>query len=654
MSSVQTAAVTIQLPDGSSKSLPQGSTGYDLAASIGAGLAKAALAVIVTNATVANKIVDFNYRLQDGDQIRLLTKKDTESLEVLRHTSAHVLAQAVQNLFPQAKIAIGPAIEDGFYYDFDIPNHTLTPDDFPAIEAEMAKIAKAGQKLVQKPAENAAELVKEIRSEGEIYKADILEKYQDNATLYHCVDKETGETVWYDVCEGPHVPDTSWIKAIKLLSVAGAYWRGDEKNQMLQRVYATAFWTKDDLQAYLDKRAEAERRDHRKLAKDLDLFSIKDEIGPGLVLWHPNLGVVREQLEAMLKKKLRRAGYDFVFTPHLAKRDLWDISGHTSHYLENMFHMEIEGQEYLLKPMNCPMHTMIFKSNLHSYRELPIRIAELGTVYRYEKSGVMHGLNRVRGFTQDDAHIFCRPDQIREEILACIKLIEDIFKLFGMSFDQVELSTRPEKYVGELDNWNDAEAALKDALNDSGLDYEINEGDGAFYGPKIDFKIKDALGRSWQCSTVQLDFNLPHRFELKYKDSDGSDKQPIMIHRAIFGSMERFAGILIEHYAGAFPVWLAPVQATVLTIADRHSKYANKVADALEQADIRVSVDASSDKIGAKIRRAELAKTPYMLIVGDNEADANTVSARIKGSDKKDVSLSVDELVEQLVKESRV
>jgi threonyl-tRNA synthetase len=654
MSSVQTATVTIQLPDGSTKSLPQGSTGYDLAASIGSGLAKAALAVIVTNNIVANKIYDFNYRLQDGDQIRLLTKKDPESLEVLRHTSAHVLAQAVQNLYPQAKIAIGPAIEDGFYYDFEIPNHTLTPEDFPAIEAEMAKIAKAGQKMVQKPADNAAELVKEIRSEGEIYKADILEKYQDNATLYHCVDKETGETIWYDVCEGPHVPDTSWVKAIKLLSVAGAYWRGDEKNQMLQRVYATAFWTKDDLQAFLDQRAEAERRDHRKLAKDLDLFSIKDEIGPGLVLWHPNLGVVREQLEAMLKKKLRRAGYDFVFTPHLAKRDLWDISGHTSHYLENMFHMEIEGQEYLLKPMNCPMHTMIFKSNLHSYRELPMRIAELGTVYRYEKSGVMHGLNRVRGFTQDDAHIFCRPDQIREEILACIKLIEDIFKLFGMSFDQVELSTRPEKYVGELDNWNDAEAALKDALNDSGLDYEINEGDGAFYGPKIDFKIKDALGRSWQCSTVQLDFNLPHRFELKYKDSDGSDKQPIMIHRAIFGSMERFAGILIEHYAGAFPVWLAPVQATVLTIADRHSEYANKVADTLEQADIRVSVDTSSDKIGAKIRRAELAKTPYMLIVGDNEAEANTVSARIKGSDKKDVSLSVDELVEQLVNEGRV
>lgn len=654
MSSVQTATVSIQLPDGSTKTLPQGSTGYDLAASIGPGLAKAALAVIITNNTVANKIYDFNYPLQDGDHIRLLTKKDPESLEVLRHTSAHVLAQAVQNLYPKAKIAIGPAIEDGFYYDFDIPNHTLTPEDFPAIEAEMANIAKAGQKMVQKSADNAAELVKEIRGEGEIYKADILEKYQDNATLYHCVDKETGETIWYDVCEGPHVPDTSWVKAIKLLSVAGAYWRGDENNQMLQRVYATAFWTKDDLQAFLDQRAEAERRDHRKLAKDLDLFSIKDEIGPGLVLWHPNLGVVREQLEAMLKKKLRRAGYDFVFTPHLAKRDLWDISGHTSHYLENMFHMEIEGQEYLLKPMNCPMHTMIFKSNLHSYRELPMRIAELGTVYRYEKSGVMHGLNRVRGFTQDDAHIFCRPDQIREEILACIKLIEDIFKLFGMSFDQVELSTRPEKYVGELDNWNDAEAALKDALNDSGLDYEINEGDGAFYGPKIDFKIKDALGRSWQCSTVQLDFNLPHRFELKYKDSDGSDKQPIMIHRAIFGSMERFAGILIEHYAGAFPVWLAPVQATVLTIADRHSEYANKIADALEQADIRVSVDTSSDKIGAKIRRAELAKTPYMLIVGDNEAGANTVSARIKGSDKKDVSVSVDELVEQLVNESRV
>lgn len=654
MSSVQTASITIQLPDGTAKELPQGATGYDLAASIGPGLAKAAVAVVVTNQAVTDKIVDFNYALQNGDQVRLLTKKDPESLEVLRHTSAHVLAQAVQNLFPQARIAIGPAIDTGFYYDFDIPNHTLTPDDFPKIEAEMAKIAKAGQKMIQKPAENAAALVTEIRGEGEIYKADILEKYQDNATLYHCVDKETGNTIWYDVCEGPHVPDTSWIKAFKLLSVAGAYWRGDENNAMLQRVYATAFWSKDDLQAFLDQRAEAERRDHRKLAKELDLFSIKDEVGPGLVLWHPNLGVVREQLEAMLKKKLRRAGYDFVFTPHLAKRDLWDISGHTSHYLENMFCMEIEGQEYLLKPMNCPMHTMIFRNNLHSYRELPMRMAELGTVYRYEKSGVMHGLNRVRGFTQDDAHIFCRPDQIREEILGCIRLIEDIFKCFGMSFDQVELSTRPDKYVGDLDNWNEAEAALKDALNDSGLEYEINEGDGAFYGPKIDFKIKDALGRSWQCSTVQLDFNLPHRFELKYKDSDGSDKQPIMIHRAIFGSLERFAGILIEHYAGAFPVWMAPVQATVLTIADRHTEYANKVADALENADIRVSVDASSDKIGAKIRRAELAKPPYMLVVGDNEAEAGTVSVRAKGKGTKDENQALTAFVEKITAESRI
>ncbi len=643
------ATIMITLPDGTQKELPHGATGYDLAASIGPGLAKAALAVVVTNAEhPEGKIFDFNHALQDGDTIRLLTKKDPESLEVLRHTCAHVLAQAVQNLYPSAKIAIGPAIEDGFYYDFDIPEHTLTPEDFPKIETEMKNIARVGQKLQQRPAEDAAALVQKIRGEGEIYKADILEKYQDNATLYYCVDQKSGEDIWFDVCEGPHVPDTSWIKAFKLLSVAGAYWRGDESNQQLQRVYATAFWSKDDLNAFIERRKEAERRDHRKLAKELDLFSIKDEIGPGLVLWHPNLGVVRQQLEEMLKKKLRQGGYDVVYTPHLAKRDLWDISGHTSHYLENMFHMEIEGQEYLLKPMNCPMHTMIFKSNLHSYRELPIRLAELGTVYRYEKSGVMHGLNRVRGFTQDDAHIFCRPDQIKTEIIDVIQLIDDIFKCFGMAFDQVELSTRPEKYVGDIDDWNNAEAALQDALKEYGLDYEVNEGDGAFYGPKIDFKIKDALGRSWQCSTVQLDFNLPTRFGLKFKDSDGTDKQPIMIHRAIFGSLERFAGILIEHYAGAFPLWLAPTQVAILPIADRHIEAADALAKQLKAGDVRVTVDTGSDKIGAKIRRAELAKIPAMVVLGDKEAESGTVSVRWKGTDKTDETLTTEAFIQHI------
>ncbi|MDH4379895.1 MAG: threonine--tRNA ligase [Vampirovibrionales bacterium] len=665
MSVAATAFITVHLPDGSSRTLPTGSTGYDLAASIGAGLAKAAVAIVLephplgggNQHTCAGHshgptIKDFNYALQDGDTVKILTTKDELSLDVLRHSAAHILAQAVQNLYTDAKIAIGPCIEDGFYYDFDIASHTLTPEDFPAIEAEMKRIANQGQKLVQRVVNNPHEQVKTIRAAGEIYKADILEKYADsNPTYYVCVDGSTGKDVWFDVCEGPHVPDTSWLKAFKLLSVSGAYWRGDEKNAQLQRVYATAFWSQKDLDEFIQRREEADKRDHRKLARELDLFSIKDEVGPGLVLWHQNLAVVREQLETMLKRKLRKAGYHTVFTPHLAKRDLWDISGHTSHYLENMFTMDIEGQEYLLKPMNCPMHTMIFKSNLHSYRELPIRIAELGTVYRYEKSGVMHGLNRVRGFTQDDAHIFCRPDQVQSEIVSTIRLIDEIFKLFGMQFSQVELSTRPEKYVGELADWDLAESALKAALEEYGLPYEINEGDGAFYGPKIDFKIKDAIGRSWQCSTVQLDFNLPERFSLKYKDSDGSDKIPFMIHRAIFGSLERFAGILIEHYAGAFPAWLAPKQVAILTIADRHNDYAEQVAKVLSDADIRVTLDTTSEKINGKVRKAELAKIPYMLVLGDKEAETQTVSVRSKAEGKTIGSFPLSDWLGQLSSE---
>lgn len=656
MTTTDQKTIAITLPDGTIKELPTGATGYDLAASIGAGLAKASVACALKTegedhgccGHTRERIVDFNVPLQDGQTVRLITKKDPESLDVLRHTAAHIMAQAVQNLYPQAKIAIGPAIEDGFYYDFDIPNHTLTPEDFPKIEAEMTRIAQAKQTLICRHVDNATQMITDIKAAGETYKAEILEKYQDNATIYVMADKESGADVWFDICEGPHVPHTGWLKAFKLLSVSGAYWRGDENNAQLQRIYATAFWDKKDLNAYIERLAEAEKRDHRKLAKELDLFSIKDEIGPGLVLWHQNLATVREQLENVLKARLKKAGYKTVYTPHLAKRDLWDISGHTSHYLENMFHMDIEGQQYLLKPMNCPMHTMIFKSNLHSYRELPIRIAELGTVYRYEKSGVMHGLNRVRGFTQDDAHIFCRPDQVQSEIVNTIELIRGMFKLFGMEFDQVELSTRPDKYVGDIEDWNLAEDALRAALKESNLAYEVNEGDGAFYGPKIDFKIKDAIGRSWQCSTVQLDFNLPVRFNLKYKDSDGQDKIPFMIHRAIFGSLERFAGILIEHFAGAFPVWLAPTQIAVLPIADRHHKYAEQIVQQLNDADFRVTLDTSGDKINGKVRRAEVAKIPYMLVIGDKEQEAGSVAIRSKALGRNVGVLPVAELIKQL------
>ncbi|MBK8190717.1 MAG: threonine--tRNA ligase [Vampirovibrionales bacterium] len=623
--------MTVTLPNGASQSLTRGASALDLARAIGPGLAKAAVACEIVRDGGEPFLSDFHAPLQDGDRVRLLTSKDPESLWVLRHTAAHVMAQAVQRLFPSAKIAIGPAIETGFYYDFEIPDHTLTPDDFAAIEAEIARIVAQGQRLRRRevsPAEVDATLA-QLRAQGEIYKAELLESHRDHGpTFYDCVSPEDGAAKWFDFCAGPHLQDTSGIKAVKLLSVAGAYWRGDEKNAQLQRIYATAFWSQADLDAFLQQREEAERRDHRKLARELDLFSIRDEIGPGLILWHPPLATVREELEAFLRQKLREYDYQTVYTPHLAKKDLWDISGHTSHYLENMFTLDIEGQPYILKPMNCPMHTMIFKSHLHSYRDLPIRIAEMGTVYRYEKSGVMHGLNRVRGFTQDDAHLFCRPDQIQSEILDLIAFINETFAAFGMAFSQVELSTRPEQYVGELADWNEAEAALKNALDASGSPFVVNEGDGAFYGPKIDFKIQDAIGRTWQCATIQLDFNLPARFELSYKDSDGAVKRPIMIHRAIFGSMERFVGILIEHYAGAFPLWLAPTQAMILPISDRHLEAARQTQKTLRAAGLRALVDESGETIGNKIRKAQLQKIPYMLVLGDKEIEQDAVAVR--------------------------
>ncbi|MGE0200328.1 MAG: threonine--tRNA ligase [Candidatus Melainabacteria bacterium] len=623
------AEITISLPDQSQRTLPAGATPYDLAAAIGPGLAKAAMASVING-----RVRDLRFPLQDGDTVKLLTTKDPESLDVLRHSTAHILAQAVQKLFPGTKIATGPNIETGFYYDMDVPGHTLSPADFEKIEAEMNRIA--GQKQIFErrhigdPSTIAAK-IKEFQASGEIFKAEILEKYKDdNPTVYICKNPETGEEVWFDLCEGPHLPDTSWIKAFKLMSVSGAYWRGDEKNPMLQRVYATAFWNQKDLDAYLNQLEEADKRDHRKLAKEHHLFSIEDEVGSGLVLWHPALATVREELENYWRRQHRLRGYELVYTPHIAKRDLWDVSGHTCFYMDNMYTMEIDEQEYIVKPMNCPFHVLIYKNQLRSYRDLPIRLSELGTVYRYEKSGTMHGLNRVRGFTQDDAHLFCRIDQITEEILGVIAFVDDTLKLFDMEFE-VELSTRPEEFVGEIEVWDQAEAALKDALaryNNGALTYQLNEGDGAFYGPKIDFKLKDAIGRTWQCSTVQLDFNLPQRFGLRYKDADGQDKQPIMIHRAIFGSLERFAGTLIEHYAGAFPAWLSHQQVIFLPIADRHVEAARKMEARLRQQLIRAKTDNSNEGIGHKIRQAQLAKVPYMLVIGDKEAESGQVAVR--------------------------
>jgi threonyl-tRNA synthetase len=621
--------ITLTLPDGNTKTLPAGSNAHDLALAISPRLAEQAMAC-----TVDGELFDLKRPLPDGATVAILTPKSPQSVEVLRHSTAHIVAQAVQNLFPQAKIAIGPTIDNGFYYDFDIAGHALTPDDLVAIEAEFARIVATKQRFERRNITNVDDQLAQFNAQGEVYKAELLDSFRDNdPTVYYCVDPNSQTDVWHDLCRGPHLPDTSWMvpAGLKLLSVAGAYWRGDEKKAQLQRIYAVAFWTKKELDAHLKQREEAEKRDHRKLGKALDLFSIEDAVGSGLVLWHPNLAVVREELENYWRKEHRRRGYKTVYTPHLAKRDLWDISGHTQFYMDNMFSLNIEEQEFILKPMNCPMHALIYRGNLHSYRDLPLRLAELGTVYRNEKSGTMHGLNRVRGFTQDDAHLFCRVDQIEDEIKQVIAFVDDALKLFGMSFE-VELSTRPDKFVGDIAVWDQAETALQDAMNSYGLVFEVNAGDGAFYGPKIDFKLKDAIGRTWQCATVQLDFNLPERFDLKYTDKDGTFKRPIMIHRVIFGSMERFAGTLIEHYAGAFPTWLAPEQVKILPITDRQLERAEELRKHFLANDIRVSVDTANEGIGYKIRQAQLAKVPYMLIIGDKELEAGTVAVRARAA----------------------
>lgn len=557
-------------------------------------------------------------------------EKNNENLHVLRHSASHVMAQAVQKLFPGTKLAIGPATETGFYYDFDT-EHTFTEDDLRKIEDEMKKIVKENLIFERYEIPDVQKQIDEFNAQGEIYKAELLEEHRnDNPTLYLTKDKN-GNVLFNDLCAGPHVPNTTYIKAFKLLNVAGAYWRGSEKNKMLQRIYATAFWTKDELNAYLTFLEEAAKRDHRKLNAKLDLFSIHDEVGAGLVLWHPNLAIVREEIENYWRSEHRKRGYVTVYTPHIAKSKLWDISGHSAHYRDNMFFIEDEGTEYVLKPMNCPFHILIYKANRQSYRNLPLRMAELGTVYRNERSGQLQGLSRVKGFTQDDAHIFCTPEQLTSEINKIIDFVDYTLNLFGMKYE-AELSTRPEDYVGSLENWERAEEGLKEALKVKGLKYEINEGDGAFYGPKIDFKLKDALGRTWQCATIQLDFNLPERFEIKYQDKDGQLKTPVMLHRVILGSMERFVGVLIEHFAGAFPTWLAPVQVTVVPVAERHADYAQKIVDELKVEGIRAFADDRSESMNYKIREAlQDKKVPYVIVVGDKEIENNEIALRVRG-----------------------
>lgn len=561
-----------------------------------------------------------------GDTVEPVTFDSEEGREIYRHSTSHVLAHAVKNLFPDVKIAIGPAIQDGFYYDFDL-GKSFTPEDITAIEKEMEKIIAKGSVFIRKEV-SKEEALKLFEHMGEPYKAELISELPDaTVTLY----EEDGFT---DLCRGPHLPSTGSIAAFKLLSIAGAYWRGDEKNKMLQRIYGTSFASSKDLKKHLDFLEEVKKRDHRRIGRELDLFSINDEIGSGLILWHPNGALIRKTIEDFWRDMHLRADYKILYTPHIAKLELWNRSGHLDFYRENMYSpMEIEGIDYEIKPMNCPFHISVYKSSLRSYRDLPVRYAELGTVYRYERSGVLHGLLRVRGFTQDDAHIFCREDQIEEEILRVLDFTLFVLQTFGFDQYDIYLSTRPEKYVGSPENWERSTNALKTALETKGLRFMIDPGEGVFYGPKIDIKVKDSLGRPWQCSTIQVDFNNPERFDMYYRGSDGNEHRPIMIHRALMGSLERFFGILIEHYAGAFPLWLAPVQLSVLTISEKHAAYAEQVSGRLRDSGIRAELDADSEKIGNKIRKSTVRKIPYSVIIGDKEVAENKLTVRMRKGD---------------------
>lgn len=550
------------------------------------------------------------------------------------------MAHAVKELFPDAILAIGPAIADGFYYDFDC-SHSFSEEDFPLIEKKMKEIIKANNpfKMNEMPKDEALKL---FAGMGEIYKTELIGEIPDQTvTVYE-------EGGFLDLCRGPHVGYTKKIKAFKLLSVAGAYWRGDEKKKMLQRIYGTAFLTKEELQKHLDFLEEVKKRDHRRLGKELDLFSMNDDIGAGLVLWHPRGASIRKSIENFWTDEHLKSDYKILYTPHMAKLDLWKKTGHADFYKENMYSpMDIDNLEYEIKPMNCPFHIAVFKSHLRSYRDLPIRYAELGTVYRYERSGVLHGLMRVRGFTQDDAHIFCTEDQIEEEVMKVLEFTLFILQTFGFTDYSIYLSTRPEKYVGGEASWEKSTNALKNALTTKGIDYTIDPGEGVFYGPKIDIKVKDSLGREWQCSTIQVDFNLPERLDVTYRSPDNKDSRPIMIHRALMGSLERFFGILIEHYAGAFPLWLAPVQVSILIISEKHIEYGENLLKSLLKEGIRAELDSENEKIGYKIRRATMLKTPYLCIIGDKEVENNTVNIR-KRTEEGSIEMPLDRFLSTL------
>ncbi len=615
-----TTKITVRLPDGSRLELPDGASGAEAAAAIGPGLAKAALAV-----RVDGKLRDLSAALPDGAELAVLTDRDPEALELIRHDAAHVMAEAVQELFPGTRVTIGPAIENGFYYDFDFPAEVKVTDaDLEGIEEAMRAHIAADEEFSRRDVP-VAEAIEIFRAQGEDYKVELIEDLVrnegvDSVSLYRNGPFE-------DLCRGPHGPSTGRIKVVKLNSVAGAYWRGDEKRQMLTRIYGTAFFSKRDLEAHLERVEQAKARDHRRLGPQLGLFMLREE-APGMPFWLPNGTTLLHLIEAEVQAQLRKRGYEEIATPQVLDEELWHRSGHWENYRDEMYFMEADERRFALRPMNCPGACLVYGSERHSYRELPLRLAEFGRVSRNEREGVLHGLLRVRAFTQDDAHVYCTEEQITDEVADICEAIDELYSRFGFEDVRVELSTRPEKSMGTEEQWARAEAALTEALERQGRDYELNPGDGAFYGPKIDFHVTDALGRSWQCGTCQLDFQMPERFDLSYIGADDAPHRPVMIHRALLGSMERFAGILIEHYAGRFPTWLAPVQAIVLPVSDRHNDYAARIAAELREAGVRVGLDGRSESVGKKIRDAELGRYPYMLVVGDREQEAGAVAVR--------------------------
>ncbi|MVX64667.1 threonine--tRNA ligase [Clostridium chromiireducens] len=628
--------INIRLKDGSVKEIPEGSNIYDLAGLISKNLVKAAIV-----GEVNGTIVDLSSKLKDNDEVNILTYDDEKAIEVIRHSTSHIMAQAVKRLYKNAKLAIGPSIENGFYYDFDMEN-SLTAEDLVKIEAEMNKIISENSNF-ERIDISREEAIRLMEEKGEAYKVELISDLPEGEkiTLYKQGD-------YTDLCRGPHIPSTKYVKAFKLLSVAGAYWRGNEKNKMLQRVYGVAFLNKTLLETHLNNLEEAKKRDHRKLGKELKLFTFADE-GPGFPFMLPKGVVLKNTLIDFWRKLHYAAGYVEIETPMMLNKKLWETSGHWYHYKENMYTSMIDEEEFALKPMNCPGGMLIYKSEPHSYRDFPMRVGELGRVHRHELSGALHGLMRVRAFTQDDAHIFMLPSQIKSEIKGVIDLIDKVYSKFGFKYN-LELSTRPEDSMGSDEDWELAESSLKGALDELNLDYKINEGDGAFYGPKIDFHLEDSIGRTWQCGTIQLDFQLPQRFELEYIGSDGEKHRPIVIHRVVFGSIERFIGILIEHFAGKFPTWLSPVQVKVLPISDKYSNYSLKVKNELSAAGIRVEIDFRSEKIGYKIREARNERIPYIVVVGEKEEAENKISMRSRKNGDEGI-LELEELIQRIHEE---